>query len=101
MASSSADHYDEADQLAAKWLRWMEENSPQGGWPAAKLTDENQTDFKCYGSLWRRNPHQWDLYVERGHMTIFEIQDLLNTHPFVKAHTVTRFKFKGRAGRTS
>ena len=77
MASSSADHYDEADQLAAKWLRWMEENAPQGGWPAAKLTDENQTDFKSYGSLWRRNTHQSDLYVERGHMTIFEIH--LNT----------------------
>ena len=70
---------------------------PLGGWRRATLTNKPSVaggGFKHYGSLWRRNDVQWDLFLERGHMDVFEAEESLKTHPYVKAHTLDRHKFK-------
>ena len=85
--------------LAADWLTWMQENAPAGGWQRATLTNRPgttaaggavTTTFKHYGSLWRRNDVQWDLFLKRGHLDIFEAEASLKTHPYVKTHTVEK-----------
>jgi len=79
-------------QLAQDWLKWMADNGPPGGhWPQVRLTSGTKgRDFKHYGSLWRRNMTQWDIYVERGHTDIFELERRLRSHPWVKPHTLHR-----------
>ena len=85
-------------QLEERWAQWMVDNEPRGGWKQARLTNKPTGStaaggaqticFKHFGSLWRRNEIQWDLYLERGHMTIDEAEGQLKTHPYVKGHTV-------------
>ena len=88
-------------RLAEDWLQWMNENVPEGGWRTSFLTFATDTKtFKKYGSLWRCNPRQWNLFLERGHTDIFKAEKSLKKHPYVKGHTLKRIKIKGMAGRT-
>ena len=78
-------------KLESTWRNWMSANEPAGGWRRATLTSGvagGGLQFKHFGSLWRRSVQQWDLYLERGAVDIFEIEERLQSHPWVKPYSV-------------